>query len=248
MAKRFTDTAKWEHAWFCELKPIQKLLWCYICDRCDAVGIWNVNFRLASFELGEEVCQADLETIGTGARLISISKDKVWLPGFIKFQYKSLNPKNLAHRGMMRTILQQVGMLPLSGESEELIENFKRLLLESQSTLGRGSIDPPGKGKGKGLGKGKEEEESEEKPEKPITPPYRFDLILNEYNFVDTSLVAHAAKFFSRFPSEREFRDWIEIALTSPKIEGKSRTQKLRYFGVSLKREIGILQEAPHAR
>lgn len=166
MAKRFTDSDKWEHEWFHKLNPRQKLLWLFLCDVCNGVGIWKVNFSLATFMIGEEVTWKDIDAIGLGKRLIKLGEDEIWIVGFIKFQYKNLSPKNHAHLGMMRTILKSVGHLPLSGESREIIEFFKTLLSEKnpqestspndpQQTVRNESTDSTGKGNGKGNGKGK---------------------------------------------------------------------------------------------
>ncbi len=119
MAKRFTDSEKWKHDWFTKLSPAQKCLWFYILDHCDGVGVWPINLRLASFQLGEAVDFSDLEALGYGTRVIKLAEDKAWIPGFITFQYKSLNAKNAAHRGMMRTIIAAVSNLTLKGESLE---------------------------------------------------------------------------------------------------------------------------------
>jgi hypothetical protein len=163
MAKRFTDSEKWGHEWFHKLTPTQKILWVYLCDVCDGVGKWKVNFPLASFMIGETVSWSDLEAIGLGKRIVKLSEDEVWLAGFIKFQYKTLSIKNNAHRGMMRSIVNSIGHLPLAGESLELINSFKTLLSENQKPenkdpqpgVNRGSTDPTGNGYGKGNGKGK---------------------------------------------------------------------------------------------
>lgn len=135
MAKRFVDTDIWKHEWYSALNPKQKCLWRLICDLCDHVGIWPINLRLAGFYLGEEVTHEDLAALGFGSRLIKISDDKLWIPGFIKFQYKSLSPRNKAHLGIMRQIVSAVGHLPLAGDSKALIDEFKE-------TLSRGSVDP----------------------------------------------------------------------------------------------------------
>jgi hypothetical protein len=164
MAKRFTDTEKWEHGWFTEAGIVHKLIWFYLCDNCDGVGIWKVNFKLASFVIGHEIGWDDLQKIGLGERIVRLSDDKVWIPGFIKFQYKSLNPKNSAHRGMMKTIIQAVAGLPLTGESKELVESFIQLLKDPHLSLDRGSNDPTGKVKGKGIGKDNEGGVGEDEP------------------------------------------------------------------------------------
>ena len=53
MAYRFTDTNKWNDAWFLELKPSGKLLFNYLCDNCDVAGFIELNPRKWAFDIGE---------------------------------------------------------------------------------------------------------------------------------------------------------------------------------------------------
>jgi hypothetical protein len=55
MAKRFTDSEKWNRPWFRKLPTKYKLLWLYILDHCDMSGVWYVDFELASMMIGEPV-------------------------------------------------------------------------------------------------------------------------------------------------------------------------------------------------
>lgn len=134
MAKRFVDTEIWKHDWFHKLTVTQKVLWSFICDQCDSVGVWPINLSLASFYIGDTVTENDLNAIGLGKRIVRVADDKLWVTGFITFQYKTLNPNNKAQLGMMRSIVNSVGHLPLEGSSKDLIDEFKK-------TLGRGSIE-----------------------------------------------------------------------------------------------------------
>ena len=45
MAKRFTDTMKWNEDWYLDLALVDKLFWIYICDNCDHAGIFKPNKR-----------------------------------------------------------------------------------------------------------------------------------------------------------------------------------------------------------
>jgi len=42
MAKRFTDTEKWNEDWFLEIINPHKLFWIYICDNCNHAGILSL--------------------------------------------------------------------------------------------------------------------------------------------------------------------------------------------------------------
>jgi hypothetical protein len=134
MAKRFKDTNLWKHDWFQKLLPHQKLLWNYICDECDGNGVWLVNYSLASFLIGTPVTGQDLESLGD--KFVWLSSDKIWIHGFIKFQYGGLKATSPAHRGIMRSLISLTKNLPLTGGSLDLIEEFKISLDRESETLG----------------------------------------------------------------------------------------------------------------
>ena len=85
MAKRFTDTNKWNDEWFCELDNQEKLVWLFILDSCDHAGIWKKNLRLLNFQIGSSFVEDDLRSIFAG-KFIEVN-DKWFIPNFIKFQY-----------------------------------------------------------------------------------------------------------------------------------------------------------------
>jgi hypothetical protein len=152
MAKRFTDTTKWDDDWYLTLPPKMKCAWDYICDNCDGAGVLKVSFSLITFRIGEKVTKDDFQT-HFGDRIVWISDDKIWVVGFIAFQYKTLSPKNHAHRGIMARIIRLAEGLPLTDPQMTLIRGWKESLL----TLKEEDI-------GRGLDSSSSEEESEEKP------------------------------------------------------------------------------------
>lgn len=99
MAKRFTDTGKWEDPWFTDLPSEHKLLWIYILDKCDQAGIWKVNKRLAEFCLGITL-DLDAFLIAAGER-ISVHRDRWLINKFITFQYGDLTEKNKMYGSVM---------------------------------------------------------------------------------------------------------------------------------------------------
>ena len=85
MAKRFTDTTKWNDEWFSELNNEEKLAWMYILDTCDHAGIWKKNLRVLNFHIGSSFVEDDLKQVFAG-KFIEV-KDKWFIKKFIKFQY-----------------------------------------------------------------------------------------------------------------------------------------------------------------
>ena len=102
MAKRFTSTEKWDKVWFQELPVRLKCLWQYMTDRCDHAGVWEENYRRASFCIGEEVTSDDLSAFKE--RVQVLDDNKVWLTGFVEFQYGELNPKVNCHKSAIKLL------------------------------------------------------------------------------------------------------------------------------------------------
>lgn len=102
--KRFTDADKWEDAWFCGLPPAIKLFWNYICDQCDHGGVWDINWPLAQFHMGE-LDQAAIER-ALSRRVVPVRGGSRWfIPGFIRFQYPSgLSLTSPAHKRIRATL------------------------------------------------------------------------------------------------------------------------------------------------
>lgn len=138
MACRFTKPEKWDDVWFGSLSVHAKLLFLYLCDRCDYAGFWEINTRDAAFRtsIPEGEIEGLLDELG----------DKVvrncrflWLKNFLLHQKNiPLNPANKVHAAIIKRL----------HEFEDLSDEIKSLLGQ-----GRGSMSPTGKGNGKGSSK-----------------------------------------------------------------------------------------------
>jgi len=102
MPKRFIDSEIFKDQWFRNLKPNDKLLWIYILCNCDYAGMWKIDKELAEFSIGGKI---DFEQINMGKiRMIQVSEETYFIPDFIKFQYKELNPYVKLHEGVIKTL------------------------------------------------------------------------------------------------------------------------------------------------
>lgn len=100
--KRFTETAKWSKEWFQELSPKHKCLWLFLCDHVDAAGVWDTNYKEATFRVGVTIKAEDFKELGGRARLLLSGK---WLlVSFIDFQYGTLSRDCKAHIPVFKTI------------------------------------------------------------------------------------------------------------------------------------------------
>jgi hypothetical protein len=52
MTRRFTETAKWDDPWYRRLAPAAKLVYSYLCDKCDCAGFWEVDWEAVAFQTG----------------------------------------------------------------------------------------------------------------------------------------------------------------------------------------------------
>ena len=107
MAKRFTDTMKWEEDWYLDLSLTQKLFWIYICDNCNHAGIFRPNKRLFEMLIGDKInLEKFLAQVNEDKLRISILANGRWyITGFIEFQYGSnLNANNRVHKSILKLL------------------------------------------------------------------------------------------------------------------------------------------------
>jgi len=103
MAKRFTDSRKWDDSWFLDLPVKHKLFWFYLLDKCDHAGVYKINLRLASFCLGATLVREEIEKDFNG-RIEAIGEDKWFVSKFVEFQYGELNPSVNCHKSVIKTL------------------------------------------------------------------------------------------------------------------------------------------------
>lgn len=151
MPKRFTITEKWEDGWFWSLPPQQKLLWNYLCDKCDLAGFWEVNLELAAVQT--KIPKRAISGAVQGLNRGYVSNGKyIWLRTFIHHQGNyPLNPKNNCHRHIL-SILER---------HTDFDIDFSELLKTLKSGAEQGLISPIGKGNSKGNSKSNGKKEIE---------------------------------------------------------------------------------------
>lgn len=134
---RFTAPEKWNDEWFSNLKPLEKLVFLYLVDKCDNAGFFEINKRVDAFLIGltEEEFLANLRALKK-TYVASTDGRKIWLKNYLKYQKNlPLNPDNNAHRQIISFIL-----------SNKNIFNYDFDYLGAN----QGLISPIGKGNSKG--------------------------------------------------------------------------------------------------
>jgi hypothetical protein len=111
VAKRFTDTKKWDKAWFRKLPARLKCAWDYVTSTCDHAGIWEVDFDRLSFSVGEPVDEEEFLAAFGKHVVRSDGGSKYFVPSFLAFQYnvradKPLNPENRVHRSVLERLAE----------------------------------------------------------------------------------------------------------------------------------------------
>lgn len=148
-----------------------KVTWDTLCDECDHAGVWDADFDMLSFLVGEEVTLTDCLT-AFGDRLTVLDHgSKIYLQGFVEFQYGKLNPDNRVHKSVMNR-LEKLGI-----EIKPLASPFPVIL----SPLGENLSPMLGckdkdKDKDKELDKEKETDTDKEPDLVSAAPPKKFPI------------------------------------------------------------------------
>ena len=105
MAKRFVDTELWQKEWFQDLSIENKLLLKYIFENCDVAGVWNSNYRLASFILGCNYSIDNINEINNKKEQFEIlDNGNIFVVDFIKFQYGTLSENCKPHKPVIEKL------------------------------------------------------------------------------------------------------------------------------------------------
>lgn len=100
--KRMTETAKWSDPWFRKLSHQAKLLWFYLVDHCDNIGLVEIDLNLVSSDCGTKITQDHL--LEMKDRIQMLDDGKIFLPKFIPFQYGTLSSACIPHKKVIEAI------------------------------------------------------------------------------------------------------------------------------------------------
>lgn len=123
MAKRFIDTEIWEEDWFTEMPLKMQHFWIYICTKCDHAGVWKANFKSFERRTREIITKAEIAE-HLGSRVAWLSDTRLWIKGFIGFQYGELSPKVASHRGVIAKLYECGRDVPLDLDALAIIKKF----------------------------------------------------------------------------------------------------------------------------
>lgn len=78
------------------------MLWIYILDHCDNIGLVEINTKLVSLDCGLTIKENHIKELGE--RLQSIGSGKYFVGKFIKFQYGKLSASCIPHKKILEAI------------------------------------------------------------------------------------------------------------------------------------------------
>jgi hypothetical protein len=144
MPYRFTNTDKWNDAWFSNLKPNEKLLFIYLYENCDMAGFIELNEKRWSIDIGitQGTIKGAIKGLGRGL-IISETNDCLFIRNYLKHQKNLplIPEKNPAHRGILKSFENY--------KHKFKIENINEFIEGACKGLG----SPLGNGNGNGNGK-----------------------------------------------------------------------------------------------
>lgn len=114
--KRLTEINIWEAAWYMNLNVHEKLFERYLKHRCDNIGVWDPNFKLAAFHLDyqddfQSLADGFFKKINYDRERIKLLKTGEWfIIDFVRFQYcrkKNLKRGNPAHRSYLDLMMER---------------------------------------------------------------------------------------------------------------------------------------------
>ena len=99
MSKRHTATEKWDDPWYRRLPVVYKLLWSYLCDRCDNAGVWKVDYDLASFCIGEAITIESVNALNQDKERVKFfdNGNLLLIKDFIQYQIGDISQEKLTN-------------------------------------------------------------------------------------------------------------------------------------------------------
>ena len=88
MAKRLTDTEKWNDDWYLSLDNDYRIIWQWLLDNCNHAGICKRNIKLLNVMCNTNISEPEL--IEKMVDRVVAEGNDWFIPKFLKFQYADL--------------------------------------------------------------------------------------------------------------------------------------------------------------
>lgn len=89
MAKRLTDSEKWNDDWFISLDNDYRIIWIWLLDNCSHAGICKRSMKLLNMMCNTNITEDELIKYMDGR--VFLVDNNWFIPKFLKFQYANLH-------------------------------------------------------------------------------------------------------------------------------------------------------------
>ena len=89
MAKRLTDTNKWNDDWFLSLDNDYRIIWQWLLDNCNHAGICKRSMKLLNMMCNTSITEDEM--VEKMYDRVVIVGNNWFIPKFLKFQYSNLH-------------------------------------------------------------------------------------------------------------------------------------------------------------
>lgn len=184
MAKRFIDTGTFRTGFLRSLPPEYKLFYLYLLCECDHCGIWSVEIDVAELRIGAKIDLNQARKYFQNQVIEFEDGQKWFIPGFISFQYGSIDEqRNKIHQSIYNT-LNTNNLLQYLNSINEGLPNPSVTVTEP---FPKGEVTPIYKYKDKEKDKDKDKEKEKPKIES-------LDLVFDEVEILDHELIEWVKK------------------------------------------------------
>lgn len=138
MAKRFYDTGLVDQEWYMSLSAKHKALYMHLLCKCDIAGVFEANYRMMSFYVGETITEDDVfGAFGNRVIPLANSESKGIMVDFVCFQCGGcINPKVKAHKSILKRLKEL--NIPVEGLISWCNHDLKVADAEAESAEGAG--------------------------------------------------------------------------------------------------------------
>jgi hypothetical protein len=136
MAKRLTDTEKWNDDWYISLSNDYRIIWQWLLDNCNHAGICKRSIKLVNLMCNTTIQESELIENMDG-RVIAINN--LWfIPKFLKFQYPTLQ----SNKPVIISVIKELEKHNLFNHIPESFGNHYLIIKDKSKDKDKDSLQP----------------------------------------------------------------------------------------------------------
>lgn len=131
---RYSVVGRWDDIWFTSLKPYDKLVFSYLCDKCDEAGFIEVNYKLWELHLGLNKDEIKVCIFNLQKMLLSDKKSKLWVKSHLFWQRKlPLDTNDKEHLWIISKIKANIEKFNNHKDLKTIIDDIEKQIEESKN-------------------------------------------------------------------------------------------------------------------